>query len=116
MRLLKHAWDTADLDSDGALTEAEMRKTARSLLRVTKAEFPRFWELMSPAADSVELSYLEFLNGMATAAADDEFRDRFAALRPNQLITVLVDIPVMQKEEKMMLASLSRVERIGVGM
>jgi hypothetical protein len=27
MRLLKHAWETADLDSDGVLTELELRKT-----------------------------------------------------------------------------------------
>ena len=26
-RLLKHAWETADLDSDGVLTELELRKT-----------------------------------------------------------------------------------------
>ena len=60
------------------------------------------------------VSYLQFLDGMATAAAHPEFREKFATLSPNQLLTVLTDIPVMKKEEKMMMKALTGVERMCV--
>eukprot|EP01052_Picozoa_sp_SAG31_P016422 SAG31_NODE_1089_length_9972_cov_4.602856_3_plen_227_part_00 len=72
MRLLKHAWDTADLDANGSLTQTEMRKTARSLFgHITEAEVSQFWALLQPSTGGAEVAYLDFLNGMAGAASHE---------------------------------------------
>jgi hypothetical protein len=115
MRLMKHAWEKVDLDGNGALTQEELRKTATSLLgHMTELEFLRFWAMVQRNVAAEQVEYMDFLNGMATAAADPKFKGKFATLNPNQLLTVLIDIPVMAKEEKMMLKSLSGVERFCV--
>jgi hypothetical protein len=58
--------------------------------------------------------YLDFLNGMAKAQLHPVLANKLELLKPNQLITVLIDVPVMQKEEEMMLQSLGHAERMGV--
>jgi Ca2+-binding EF-hand superfamily protein len=115
LRLLKHAWNTADLDGDGELTLQEMREVGATLLgHMTSAEFSAFWDLLKPSPEAECLTYLDFLNGMAKAELHPIFAGKLEFLKPNQLMTVLVDVPVMQKEEKMMLKSLSFAERLGV--
>lgn len=115
LRLLKHAWNTADLDGDGELTLKEMREVGTSLLgHMTPDEFAAFWELLTPSAEALSLTYLDFLNGMAQAELHPFFAGKLEFLKPNQLMTVLVDVPVMQKEEKMMLGSLGFAERMAV--
>ena len=115
LRLLKHAWNTADLDGDGELTLKEMRDVGTHLLgHMTPDEFAAFWELLTPSAGALSLTYLDFLNGMAQAELHPVFAGKLEFLKPNQLMTVLVDVPVMQKEEKMMLGSLGFAERIAV--
>ena len=115
MRLMKHAWEAVDLDGNGALTADEMRKTSRELLgHMTEVEYSRLWKILQPDASSTEISYLEFLDGMATAAVDKDFQSKFESLNPTQLRTVLLDVPVMAKEEKMMMKTLSGAERMCV--
>jgi Ca2+-binding EF-hand superfamily protein len=116
LRLLKHAWNTADIDGDGVLTLQEMRDVGTNLLgHMTPDEFTAFWDLLTQSDDDINsLTYLDFLNGMAKAELHPIFAGKLEFLKPNQLMTVLVDVPVMQKEEKMMLGSLSFGERIGV--
>ena len=115
MRLLAHTWNTADLDSDGSLTFDEMKSVATTLLgHMTEVEFSAFWKVLKPSQDADAVQYLDWMNGMATAAADPVFAGKMEFLKPNQLMTVLADIPVMAKEERMMMDSLGYIERIGV--
>ena len=106
---------TADLDGDGILTLFEMREVGATLLgHMTETDFLTFWELLTPAAEGGTVTYLDFLNGVAKAQIHPAFADKLEFLKPNQLMTVLVDVPVMQKEEKMMLQSLGHLDRMGV--
>ena len=81
---------------------------------MTPDEFAEFWDVVTPAKDTMGLTYLEYLNGMAQAELHPTYGAKLEFLTPNQLMTVSLDVPVDRKEAKLMMASLSRAERFGV--
>ena len=57
---------------------------------------------------------MQFLQGMSAMATKPPFRGKFDDPRPNQLSSVLLNILVTAREEKMILDNLTPVERQAV--
>ena len=118
MRAYRNAYDTADVDGDNDVEfeELEMVWTALDPTSTLDHENMEYlWGVINP--DKMEgLTFTAFLHGMRRMQDDEKCAGWVDITKPTQweLLSLLIDTPISEKEEKKIMDSLTPVERWGI--
>lgn len=121
----RKAFDSADVDGDDTLEQGEFELVMDTLHMghdLTPAEVRHCWNVMKSARpkSSVNnhLTFVEFIGGVQAVRKDDVLGGRIDLTKPCpwELISLLIDTPVSDRETKMIEKNLSAIERVGLKM
>lgn len=120
MRMLRNAFDTADVDGDNQLEFEELEMVVMSLHpghNMTHEDIEYLWDVINPdEKDFIE--FFEFVKGMVKVRSDTRLEGKISLTEPNkwELLSLIIDTPVSRDETNKILAGYSFMERMGVMM
>lgn len=118
MKKLREAFDFADVDSNNELELEELEMCIRSMHPNSKVEHDdvvRVWGVLNPQ-NKPWISYSEFVQGMIETRKNKELAELVPMDVPNRfmLLSLLIDTPINEEQEKFILDKLGRAEQLGI--
>lgn len=118
MRLYRNAYDTADVDGDNKLEFDELEMVVMALdphHDLTHEDMTYLWGVLNPNGKKT-LSFTDFLHGMKAVKGDERCSSWIDVNKPNkwEILSLIIDTPVGEVEEKRILANLAPIERAGI--
>ena len=119
MRKLREAFDTADVDGNNELELEELEMCIRSMhptANVDHDDVVRVWAVLNPE-NKPWIPYGEFVKGMIKTKNDEELAGLVPLDIPNRfmLLSLLIDTPINEDQEKLITDKLGRAEKAGIG-
>jgi hypothetical protein len=124
----RKAFDTADVDGDDTLEQGEFELVMDTLHMghdLTPAEVRYCWDVLKSARSKASiaqndnhLTFVEFIAGVQAVRKDDVLKGRLDLTRPCpwELLSLLIDTPVSERETKLLEKDLSAAEKVGLKM
>ena len=118
MRLYRNAYDTADVDGDNKLEFRELEMVVMALdphHSLTHEDMEYLWGVLNPDGHK-ELTFNLFLKGMKSVKKDSKCSTWIDINKPNkwEILSLIIDTPVGEAEEKRILSNLTGAERAGI--
>ena len=120
MRKLREAFDAADVDGNNELELEELEMCVISMnpkADVQPEDIKRVWDVLNPEGKEW-IPFAEYVRGMVQVKRDPELSDLIPMDVPNrfQLLSLLIDTPINEDQEKLIFDKLEPLEKVGVNM
>ena len=118
MRKLREAFDCADVDGDNQLELAEFEMVIVSMnpkIDIDPVDVKRVWAVLNPEGKDW-IPFERYVKGMLTVKADPVLAELIPMDVPNrfQLLSLLIDSPINEDQEKLIFDKLSGLEKAGI--
>lgn len=114
-RILYYAFTLSDSDDNGELEFEELNACINSLHsgNLTTADIKSIWKTLNPTGKGY-IDFLEFISGMEDVIEDPVMGEKFNLFGHNFLLSMIVDTPVSEAEEREIKAQFGLLERLGM--
>jgi Ca2+-binding EF-hand superfamily protein len=120
MRKLREAFDNADVDGDNQLELEELEMVILSMNASAKIEHEdvvKLWAVLNEEGKEW-IPFMDFAHGMVKVQKDPELSRLIPLDLPNrfQLLSLLIDSPINEEQEKLIYEKLGGLEKMGIKM
>ena len=114
-RILYYAFTLSDSDDNGELEFEELNACINNLHsgNLTTADIQAIWAMLNPDGKGF-IDFLEFIKGMEDVIKDPVLGEKFNLFGHNFLLSMIVDTPVSEAEEKQIKSKFGFLERLGM--